>query len=106
MQGGLRYEGEAGAPNESFADVFATMVLQHSLNQTVYQASWLIGEKVLKSESKGRAKKMGLRSLLAPGTAYITRASATIRNPGIISGMTLRSRCIIIPLSPTMLFIC
>jgi Zn-dependent metalloprotease len=69
--GGLRYEGEAGALNESFADVFASLVLQHSLDQTVHQASWLIGENVLKSEGKGTTKKMGLRSLIAPGTAYI-----------------------------------
>lgn len=69
FNGGLAYQGEAGALNESFADVFATLVLQYSQDQTVHQASWLIGENVL--NKIGTTKTMGLRSLMAPGTAYL-----------------------------------
>ena len=63
--GGLIYEDEAGALNESLADVFASMILQYSKNQRVHDASWLIGEDVLRGDDTG-----ALRSLKAPGTAY------------------------------------
>jgi Zn-dependent metalloprotease len=62
----LVYRGQSGALNESFSDVFASMVKQYTLKQTVAEADWLIGEDILLPELKG----MALRSLKAPGTAY------------------------------------
>lgn len=62
----LIYSGEPGALNESFADVFGSLVKQRSLNQTVNEADWLIGAGVLASGVQGEA----FRSLKAPGTAY------------------------------------
>ena len=66
---GLNYEGESGALNESFSDVFGTLVKQRSLNQTVNDADWLIGAGQLASGVDGVA----LRSMAAPGTAYNDR---------------------------------
>jgi Zn-dependent metalloprotease len=63
---GLSYEGESGALNESFSDVFGSLVKQYSLNQTVEDADWLIGAGLFTSRINGKA----LRSLKAPGTAY------------------------------------
>ena len=65
-EAGLVYQGESGALNESFADVFGSLVKQRSLNQTVVQADWLIGAGLLAPGVNGAA----LRSLKAPGTAY------------------------------------
>ena len=65
----LNYWGESGALNESFSDVFGTLVKQRSLNQTVNDADWLIGAGQLASGVNGVA----LRSMSAPGTAYDDR---------------------------------
>lgn len=65
-EGGLIYRGQSGALNESIADVIGTLTEQHSLGQTVDQASWLIGEGIFTDAVQGSA----LRSLAAPGTAY------------------------------------
>lgn len=65
-EAGLIYQGEPGALNESFSDVFGSLVKQRSLNQTVDQADWLIGAGLLAPGVNGA----GLRSLQAPGTAY------------------------------------
>ncbi len=62
---GLVYSKQSGALNESFSDVFGSLVKQHSLNQTAAEASWLIGEGILVPEL-GAA----LRSMIHPGTAY------------------------------------
>lgn len=66
FEAGLVYQGESGALNESFADVFGSLVKQHSLKQTVEQADWLIGAGLLAPGVNGTA----LRSLKEPGTAY------------------------------------
>ncbi len=66
FEAGLIYQGESGALNESFADVFGSLVKQYSLKQTVDQADWLIGAGLLAPGVNGIA----LRSLKAPGTAY------------------------------------
>ncbi len=60
------YNGQPGALNESIADVFAAMSIQHAAGQTADQASWLIGEGLFKPDIKATA----LRSMLEPGTAY------------------------------------
>lgn len=63
---GLEYWSQPGALNESFSDVFGSMVLQHSLGQTVDKASWLIGEGIFNKKINGKA----IRSMSAPGTAF------------------------------------
>jgi Zn-dependent metalloprotease len=65
-EAGLIYKNEPGALNESFSDVFGSLVKQRSLNQTADQADWLIGEGLLAPGVNGVA----LRSMKAPGTAY------------------------------------
>jgi Zn-dependent metalloprotease len=63
---GLDYMNQSGALNESWSDVFGSIVKQWSLQQNVKQADWLIGAGLLKLRY-GKA----LRSLKAPGTAWI-----------------------------------
>jgi Zn-dependent metalloprotease len=63
---GLQYRNQSGALNESFSDVFGTLVKQYALKQSVDKADWLIGAGLLAPGIKGKA----LRSMAAPGTAY------------------------------------
>jgi Zn-dependent metalloprotease len=63
---GLRYSKQSGALNESFSDVFGSLVKQRLLGQTAKDADWLIGEGILAPGLEGRA----LRSLSEPGTAH------------------------------------
>lgn len=65
-EAGLIYSGQPGALNESFSDVFGSLVKQYKLGQTADKADWLIGEGLLAPNVKGVA----LRSMKAPGTAY------------------------------------
>jgi Zn-dependent metalloprotease len=62
----LAYTGQAGALNESLADVFGSLVKQYSLKQTADQADWLIGKGLFTD----RVHAQALRSMLQPGTAY------------------------------------
>lgn len=62
----LAYHDQPGALNESFADVFGSLVKQWKLKQTARRADWLIGAGLLAPGIHGKA----LRSLAAPGTAY------------------------------------
>ncbi|MEX0677656.1 MAG: M4 family metallopeptidase [Pirellulales bacterium] len=62
----LLYRSESGALNESFADVFGSLIKQWQKNQTAKQADWLIGNELLHETTTRKA----LRSLKAPGTAY------------------------------------
>ncbi|MDM7990260.1 M4 family metallopeptidase [Arthrobacter sp. zg-Y877] len=62
----LDYRGQAGALNESVADVFGVLVEQKLLGQRAEEASWLVGEGLFTPLVQGHA----LRSLKAPGTAY------------------------------------
>jgi Zn-dependent metalloprotease len=64
--GGLEYQGQSGALNESLSDVFGALAEQHALGQTADEASWLIGAGLFTDAVEGEA----LRSLAAPGTAY------------------------------------
>ena len=65
-EGGLLYQGQSGALNESVSDVFGALAEQHRAGQTADTASWLIGEGIFTDAVQGRA----LRSLADPGTAY------------------------------------
>ena len=62
----LEYEGQSGALNESFSDVFGSLVKQYILKQNVDKADWLIGAGLFARKVKGVA----LRSMKDPGTAY------------------------------------
>ena len=68
FSGGMVYQGQSGALNESMSDVFGSMVKQHhaSPQETSAQADWLIGAGLLGPTINGVA----LRSMKAPGTAY------------------------------------
>jgi len=66
FSGGLTYQGQSGALNESFADVFGSMIRQFRENTDVYESDWLIGKGILGPEISGQA----LRSMKLPGTAY------------------------------------
>lgn len=61
----LTYHNQSGALNESLSDVFGIMIKQRLLNLDVKKSKWLIGENVLKGA------KYALRSMKAPGTAYV-----------------------------------
>lgn len=62
----LAYYGQSGALNESFSDVFGSLVKQRALNQKAGEADWLIGQGLFTSKVNGQ----GIRSMKAPGTAY------------------------------------
>jgi Zn-dependent metalloprotease len=62
----LEYEGQAGALNESFSDVFGSLVKQYALKQRADKAEWLIGAGLFTNKIKGVA----LRSMKEPGSAY------------------------------------
>ena len=64
--GGLVYQDQSGAINESFADVFGCLTVQYKKKQTAGEAVWLVGDGILAPGITGKA----LRSLKAPGTAY------------------------------------
>jgi Zn-dependent metalloprotease len=66
FEAGLIYEDQAGALNESFSDVFGSLVKQWVKKQTADKADWIIGEGLFTPSVKG----VGLRSMKAPGTAY------------------------------------
>jgi Zn-dependent metalloprotease len=61
----LEYKDESGALNESLADVFGIMIKQKALQENVNQSNWLIGENTL------IGSEYAIRSLKAPGTAYV-----------------------------------
>lgn len=62
----LAYWQQPGALNESFSDVFGSLVKQYQHNQPASEADWLIGQGLFTSNVHGVA----LRSMKAPGTAY------------------------------------
>ena len=64
-ESGLEYHVQSGALNESISDVFGIMIKQRLLNQDFKKSKWLIGENVV------RGAKYALRSMKAPGTAYV-----------------------------------
>jgi Zn-dependent metalloprotease len=66
FEAGLEYRGQAGALNESFADVLGSLVKQYRRRQPVEEADWLIGDQLFMPGVKAR----GIRSLKEPGSAY------------------------------------
>lgn len=65
-EAGLEYEDQPGALNESFSDVFGSLVKQYTRRQDARSADWLIGKGLFAPGVKGKA----LRSMKEPGTAY------------------------------------
>jgi Zn-dependent metalloprotease len=65
-EAGLIYFDESGAMNESFSDVFGSLVKQWVKKQTAEEADWIIGEGLFTDKVNG----VGIRSMKAPGTAY------------------------------------
>jgi Zn-dependent metalloprotease len=64
FSGGLVYQDQSGALNEHVADVFGVLAEQRQAGQQARQASWLIGEGLI------REPNSALRSMAEPGTAY------------------------------------
>jgi len=64
--GNLDYANQPGALNESFSDVFGSLVKQYKLGQAAQDADWIIGQGLFTPNVKG----VGIRSMKAPGTAY------------------------------------
>jgi len=62
----LIYWDQPGALNESFSDVFGSLVKQRKLGQAANEADWIIGQGLFTSNVNGQ----GIRSMKAPGTAY------------------------------------
>jgi Zn-dependent metalloprotease len=62
----LEYEGQSGALNEHFADVFGVLVRQWKNGEKASEANWLIGREVLVPAATRRA----VRDMEHPGTAF------------------------------------
>lgn len=63
---GLEYQGQSGALNEHFSDVFGSILKQRMRGESVLAADWVIGEGIFRPGVHG----VGIRSLREPGTAY------------------------------------
>lgn len=79
VPGGLIYEDQSGALNESISDVFGSVVKQWHLQQTVDQADWLIGAGIM-APAVGKA----LRSMADPGNRNLTWSGDD--QPGTMAG--------------------
>ncbi|WP_322403599.1 M4 family metallopeptidase [Massilia luteola] len=77
--GGLVYDGQSGALNESVSDVFGSIVKQWHLKQTVRKADWLIGAGIM-TPAVGKA----LRSMADPGNTALTWSGDD--QPGTMAG--------------------
>ena len=63
----LLYQGQSGALNEHFADVFGVLVRQWKRGEPVSEASWVVGEELLVPAPTRR----GIRDMEKPGTAFV-----------------------------------
>jgi Zn-dependent metalloprotease len=63
----LLYQGQSGALNEHFADVFGVLVRQWKRREPATEASWLVGAEILVPAPTRRA----IRDLEKPGTAFV-----------------------------------
>lgn len=77
--GGLVYDGQSGALNESISDVFGSIVKQWHLKQDVATADWLIGAGIM-TPAIGKA----LRSMADPGNTALTWSGDD--QPGTMAG--------------------
>jgi Zn-dependent metalloprotease len=66
FEANLVYKDQPGALNESFSDVFGSLVKQRFNSQAADQADWIIGAGLFTSRVNG----VGIRSMKNPGTAY------------------------------------
>ena len=64
---GLEYEGQPGALNEHYADVFGSVIKQYHKRQDEVSADWLIGDDIMGPDLKGRA----IRSMKDPGNTSV-----------------------------------
>ena len=62
----LEYDGQSGALNEHFSDVFGSIITQNEEKQTADSADWLIGDEIMGPTLRGES----LRSMSDPGTAF------------------------------------
>lgn len=62
----LAYQGQSGALNEHFSDVFGVLVRQWKEGKPVADVDWVIGKELLVPA----ATRRGIRDMLHPGTAY------------------------------------
>jgi Zn-dependent metalloprotease len=84
----LEYQGQSGALNESFSDVFGSLVKQWANGQTVSQADWRIGQEVWTPGVQGDA----LRSMKEPGKAYVNHPMfGTDPQPGHMNKFVMTS---------------
>lgn len=83
----LNYEGQAGALNESFSDVFGSLVKQYFFKQKVDRADWLIGSELFSKKIKGSA----LRSMKEPGSAYDDPTIGKDPQPGHMKNYVITS---------------
>jgi len=63
----LLYQGQSGALNEHFADVFGILVRQWKRGEPAAEASWVLGEEILVPAPTRR----GIRDMEKPGTAFV-----------------------------------
>lgn len=64
----LFYQGQSGALNEHFADVFGVLARQWRRGEPASEASWLVGEDILVPAPTRR----GIRDMLEPGKAFVS----------------------------------
>jgi Zn-dependent metalloprotease len=63
----LFYQGQSGALNEHFADVFGVLVRQWKRSEPASEASWVVGGEILVPAPTRR----GIRDMEKPGTAFV-----------------------------------
>ncbi len=78
----LAYINQSGALNESWSDVFGSLVKQYQLKQNASDADWIIGQGLFSPNVKG----VGIRSMKAPGTAYDDPVLGKDPQPASMSG--------------------
>lgn len=84
----LVYQDQPGALNESFSDVFGSLVKQRVKNQTAADADWIIGEGLFTANVNGK----GIRSMKSPGTAYNDRLIGKDPQPGHMNDFVVTTR--------------
>ncbi|MDZ8028052.1 MAG: M4 family metallopeptidase [Nostoc sp. DedQUE11] len=70
----FKYYGQSGALQQSYADIFGSLIKQTRLRQTAQTADWLVAPGgiawLLNQDILNSQDQSALRSLKAPGTAY------------------------------------